>query len=353
MNDTRLTLISDPTQEFSGNTNVDFKVRLAEPLQLKVDNQWHVAMLALSTPNRPKTKGLMDQLRLASNAALCTVGFRTLNLSVPSSDPSHIRDLTLSVKIGDVFDDAPDCVTGVEFWKRVEATCRQRMASMMSLLTCTQNGSIIASYRDVQTQLKVDVSREEVVVEACYGSLSPSVFGLNIIVAKHFGLVKEKAGGGWEVGPNAHYDSFDYFGYNSRPALKTYWPLETDMQGDDECIAQRQMQIYFSRYKKWTFSHLNRSFGEVANIETSRAALVYCDLVQSTLVGNQKHPLLREITIPDSGGERQSVEPLHHQWLPVRNNVVEVVHVQVADPNGNLLKLPSGKTMVTVALKRA
>ena len=139
-------------------------------------------------------------------------------------------------------------------------------------------------------------------MDACYGSISPAVFGLNIIVAKHFGLVKEKDGGGWELGPNAHYDSYDYFGYNSRPALKTYWPLETDMQGDDECIVQRQMQIYFSRYKKWTFGHLNRSFGEVANIESSRAALVYCDLVQSTLVGNQKHPLLREITIPDSGG---------------------------------------------------
>ena len=353
MNEMRLTLISDRTQEFAGNTNVDFKVRLAEPLQLKVDNQWHVAMLALSTANRPKTKGLMDQLRLASNAALCTIGLRTLNQSVPSSDPNHILDMTLAVKIGDAFDDAPDCVTGVEFWKRIEATCQQRASAIMALMTRNNNGSIYASYRDEQTQLKVDVSREEVVVEACYGSISPAVFGLNILVAKHFGRVKEKAGGGWEVGPNAHYDSFDYFGYNSRPALKTYWPLETDMQGDDGCIAQRQMQIYFSRYKKWTFSHLNRSFGEVANIETSRAALVYCDLVQSTLVGNQKHPLLREITIPDSGGARQSVEPLHHQWLPVRNNVVEVVHVQVADPNGNLLKLPNGKTMVTVALKRA
>ena len=251
-----------------------------------------------------------------------------------------------------MFDDAPDCLTGVEFWKRVEAAYRQ-LASMMSLLTRTQNGSIFASYRDEQTYLTLDVAREEVSLEACYGSISPSVFGLNVIVAKHFGLVKEKDGGGWELGPNAHYDSYGYFGYNSRPAFKTYWPLESDMQGDDTCIVQRQMQIYFSRYKKWTFGHLNRLFGDVANIETSRAALVYCDLVQSTLVGNQKHPLLREITIPDSGGARQSVEPLHYQWLPVRNNVVEVVHVQVADPDGNLLKLPNGKTMVTVALKHA
>ena len=280
MSDTRLTLISDPTQEFAGNTNVDFKVRLAEPLQLKVDEQWRVAMLALSTPNRPKTKGLMDKLRLSSNSALCTIGLRTLNQSVPTSDPAHILDLTLTVKIGEVFDDAPDCLTGVEFWKRMEATCTQRAALAMTLMTRQNNGAIYASYRDEQTQLHVDVTREEAILDASYGSISPSVFGLNIEVAKHFGLVKEKVGGGVELGPNAHYDNYDYFGYNSRPALKTYWPLETDMRGNDDCIVQRTpKEIYFSRYKKWTFSHLNRSFGELANIETSRAALVYCDLV--------------------------------------------------------------------------
>ena len=91
----------------------------------------------------------------------------------------------------------------------------------MSLMTRNNNGSIYASYRDEQTYLTLDVAREEVVLEACYGSLSPAVFGLNIAVAKHFGLVKEKDGGGWELGPNAHYDSYEYFGYNSRPAYKT------------------------------------------------------------------------------------------------------------------------------------
>ena len=310
-------------------------------------------MLALSTPNRPKTKGLMAQLRLGSDAALCTVGMRTLNHNIPKSDPSHILDLTLSIKIGEVFDDAPDPLTGVEFWKRVASACQKRMAVTTSLMTRGKNGVVFTNYKDESTNLTVDAGRDEVVIAAGYDVYTKSVFGLNVLVAKHFGLVKEKDGGGWELGPNAHYENFEYFGYNSRSAFKTYWPLEVDMRSDDECIAQRQMQIYFSRYKKWTFGHLNRSFGEVAHIESSRAALVYCDLVQSTLVGNQKHPLLREITIPDSGGARQSVEPLHYQWLPVRNNVVEVVHLQVSDPNGNLLKLPDGKTMVTVALKHS
>ena len=67
--------------------------------------------------------------------------------------------------------------------------------------------------------------------------------------------------------------------------------------------------------------------------------MVYCDVVESSLVGNQKHALLRELMLKDSGGQRQFVEPLHYQWLGVRNNAIEVVHVQVADADGKLLTL--------------
>ena len=52
MNETRLTLISDATQEFPNNTNVDFKICLAEPIHLKGEERWHAAMISLSTPNR-------------------------------------------------------------------------------------------------------------------------------------------------------------------------------------------------------------------------------------------------------------------------------------------------------------
>ena len=44
MSDIRLTLISDAMQEFPNNTNVDFKIRLAEHIHLKGEEWWHAAM---------------------------------------------------------------------------------------------------------------------------------------------------------------------------------------------------------------------------------------------------------------------------------------------------------------------
>ena len=49
----RMTLISDTTQEFPDNTNVDFKVRLAEPIHLKGEERWQAALVSMSTQNRP------------------------------------------------------------------------------------------------------------------------------------------------------------------------------------------------------------------------------------------------------------------------------------------------------------
>ena len=144
------------------------------------------------------------------------------------------------------------------------------------------------------------------------------------------------------------------------------WPLESDMRTNLLSIAVKahpdtgEKLVYFSRYVDWWFAAVNRPDASppAATVddktrERTRLAMVYCDVVESTLVGNQKHALLRELTLHDSGGSRRSVEPIHYQWLPVRNNVIEVVHVQLADTDGNFLTLPKGKTMVTVLLKRA
>ena len=91
-------------------------------------------------------------------------------------------------------------------------------------------------------------------------------------------------------------------------------------------IGLHQNFIYFSPYMHWSFYKLNTTFREVTKVQDARSVLVYSDLVQSTLVGNQKHS------------------------LTMRNNIVEVVHVQLADLNGALLKLPPGKTLQTMAL---
>ena len=353
MSDIRITLISDTTQEFPDNTNVDFKIRLAEPIHLKGEERWQAAMISLSTPNRPST--LMGQLGLNRNDTLFVFGMRILRPGLTNSDPTKITDLTdVRVSVGDVFGNSLDSVTGTEFWSRIVYYCKH-FQSQELLQASRSRSHWMTYYDDEAVTMTLDPLHHHVQITATNSDHSPAQFALNLTVAKYFGIVEQSRGGGYNLGPNAHYETMRGFD-NGRPTHLVKYPLETDMRSDVNAMATRHISTgetlaFFSRFMTWTFGNLDRTFGEASNMNKTQLALVYCDLVQSTLVGNQKHALLRELTLKDSGGSRQSVEPLHYQWLPVRNNVIEVVHVQLADADGNFLKLPTGKTMVTVALR--
>lgn len=102
-----------------------------------------------------------------------------------------------------------------------------------------------------------------------------------------------------------------------------------------------------------TIHLLYRQFKDAMAVD-SRSVLVYSSLVQPTIMGNQKHQLLREIFIPHKDHDnRQLVEPRHYQWLPVENRQTEVVEVILEDLNGGFIKLPRGKTLVTVAVRHS
>ena len=54
----RLTLISDPTDEFPKNTNNSFKVRLPERLSLHGD-QWFASLMSLTVPDQGQRNGVI------------------------------------------------------------------------------------------------------------------------------------------------------------------------------------------------------------------------------------------------------------------------------------------------------
>ena len=63
-------------------------------------------------------------------------------------------------------------------------------------------------------------------------------------------------------------------------------------------------------------------------------------------------PLLRQVSVQDSNASRIQMEPLHYQWTPMRNKDPVIVEVELGYVNGDLLKLPHGKTLVAVGLKK-
>ena len=207
-------------------------------------------------------------------------------------DPSKIHDVTLRVTFRDVFGDSLDSVTGTEFWTRIANQVMYHQSMTLAQMSRTLDAHFM-SYEDEMTMMSVDPKRESVTLEGTHSRYSPAMFGLNRLVATYFGLVEPNDGGGWALGPNSHYEGVRRFD-GGRPYRMSYWPRETDMEADDSAITERQNLIYFSRFATWTFGNINRTFGEAAKIQKARSVLVYCDLVQSTLVGNQKHALLRE-----------------------------------------------------------
>ena len=54
----RITLISDPTNEFPKNANNSFKVQLPERLTLPGD-RWHASLLSMSVPDHGQSNGVI------------------------------------------------------------------------------------------------------------------------------------------------------------------------------------------------------------------------------------------------------------------------------------------------------
>ena len=71
-----------------------------------------------------------------------------------------------------------------------------------------------------------------------------------------------------------------------------------------------------------------------------KSVMIYCDAVESTIVGSQRHSLLRKVELERKGDSRATIEPLHREWIRVRNQHVESIEVSLATPDGNLLVLP-------------
>lgn len=79
-----------------------------------------------------------------------------------------------------------------------------------------------------------------------------------------------------------------------------------------------QKYLYLTRYVDWHFQNLNALLNtQVGSVK--QTAMLYCDVVESTIVGAQKHSTLRKVELERQGQGRTTVEPLHREWIRVRS----------------------------------
>ena len=366
----RFTFISDPTQEFPNNTNQKFKVRLPLPLQL--DGQWEASLWSLSVPDRELENKIVFQ---DTSQVILDFKFTIYRLGGWSSSDQKYTSLTtkavnetLSVK--DVMNESTPAQTGVEFWQN----CIRMMDEtvMRETLEVKTDYSVpVAVPRAWKPFFKWNgndltleaVSKDNVVTS---GGTPYSWFAMSTKLAEAFGFIQySKLFKRYILADNASalYPLYDEKGTSISLGILTSVPglkgparaatLTPDVDTTDPKLSTAKFEnnkIFFSRAVQWTFRRLNESFDKLHNGKD--VVMVYTDLVQSTMVGNGRFPLLRKLSVDRKGSGRVTVEPYHREWVPLQTNWIEVVEFQLSTPGGALTHLLPGKTLITVGLQQ-
>ena len=376
----RLTLISDPTDEFPKNTNNSFKVRLPERLNLPGEG-WHTSLMSLTVPDKGQSNTVIAT-DPRTKVVKISVTFLTRKWVQGEYKRVEFKTKNYGVELEDIMSAKQSITTGSEFWKRVMQEVHNKV---MRALINRQNAALIADrgqYPIVSVKknwmplmtwkgdaLVLHAVPKEDLMNANKSKVT-SAFTMDLEIAKRFGFVEQPVGVdvGYVIGPNLQFTCPTVTYTNQTKPDSTIpsaraefnWNGEhytgvqpSDLTDDnmDQLFEVNGKRLNLSRMVEWQFNNLDASFEKIVGT-SKRTVMVYSDVVESTVVGSGKYPLLREMQLLRTGEGESTAEPLHHQWIKVRGNQLDIVEVEIADTSGPLTILPPGKTIVTIGLKQ-
>ena len=390
MMEQRLTLISDPTDEFPNNTNTRFKMRIPNGLRLE-GNGWQVALLSLTLPNS-------DALALPFVSGINDTVIRTRWTTSYFKDYQSGKYNDLDREEGTSTINATHvrgALSGVMYWNRVvQAHERQVVEHTYNLrkTKITELDPYPRLYLKKTTCPSFRWEGEDLIVERRGADVTNgsnnvnevySAFDMAYEVALQWGFILVQTSGKPIPGPNLQVKLFDELitplypvrehGVN-RQGLTSFngaalladrnkdrprgedkpkrgssgydvmWYYTRTYKGKTERMAR------FSGMFEWRLTNLNATYDTIHK-HVGKTVMVHSNLQQSNVVGPRKVPLLRQLEIPYAGETGHTyTEPTTLEWLPVSTHETDIVDVHLADLAGNLLLLPKGKSLVTVML---
>ena len=381
----RLTLISDPTDEFPKNANNSFKVRLPERLSLPGEG-WHASLMSLTVPDQRQSNAV-----IAADPHTKVVKFKYPHVVRKYQLGSHRRvenpNSGGEIELEDVMNANQIVATGSQFWKRVMQEVHNKIMhnvmneQMQRLVREPDERPIVSAKQNAMPRLswkedalvihaipQMDLIKED-------KSAISDLF-INLDIALKFGLVLEKTSQNrtwYPLGPNMQYTlPTKTYDSTTQPAGNQFrraynWEgaqymgvNPTLLFGNTGSIVNDPLQVVthggvkflqLSLIVEWQLNNLDASFEKVVGTR-KRTVMVYSDLVESTVVGSGKYPLLREVQLLRTGDGESTAEPLHHQWIKLRGQQLDILEVEIASTSGPLAILPPGKTLVTIGLKQ-
>ena len=323
-------LSSSNESEFPDNGPNYFKNRLPYPLRLP-ERGWQVGLSSIFLPDAT--------LNLTKLSALTAPLLRARWLNV-----GHPEQETTNLTFADIKND-DNIVNGVTFMKALVMKYQQvvnyKRKDHGKMYTPTGK-RLEFVFRWEGEELILDNSQLD--LTKMTSNDEPFFIFFNQTLAEEMGWIIKKPGQpyGYAIGPNMNYDfqgdilpPKDLGSFSNNPF---YFSI---MFGT----------VLLSVYCNWRFTNLNLAFHNVVG-NTARSLLVYSDVGGSSVVGNQVTDLLREVKFERTGKGINYFEPLHIQYLPVRNDTIDIIETQVSETDGDLTRFSEGDTIVTLHFKR-
>ena len=380
----RLTLISDPTDEFPNNANNSFKVRLPERLNLPGEG-WHASLMSLTVPDQGQSNAI-----IAGDPHTKVVRYTYPQMTrkwTDTGDPDtsgytsvNSPKVTGVIELEAIMNPSQIVSTGSQFWKRVMQTMHNHIMftamkdQWQALIRDRDRKPIVFVKKHGMPQLSW--KGESLVIEAIakeellnMAQVNMVEFYINVDIAFKFGLLRLKTGktgssqSDYELGPNLQYSlptkTYDETTGPVGSRYRTYYNWEGEVYEGVNFTSRAFFIVTEDNVKwvrlhqafEWRLNNLDASFEKIVGTRR-RTVMVYSDLVESTVVGSGKFPLLREVQLLRTGDGESTAEPLHHQWIKLRGNQLDILEVEIASTSGPLAILPPGKTLVTIGLKK-
>ena len=380
----RLTLISDPTDEFPKNTNNSFKVRLPEPLSLPGEG-WYASLMSLTVPDEGQSNAIV-----AADPHTKVVRFtypQMIRKWTDTGDPStsgYLRietpTVTQMLELEEVMNASQIVATGRQFWNRVKQEVQNKimteaMRKQWELQVANRDDKPIVFVKKhaipqlswKEESLVIEAIRKKDLLNMAQSTMVE--FYINLDIALKFGLLRRKTGktgnntSDFVLGPNLQYslptNTYDETTQPVGSRFRTYYNWEGEnYEGVNNTsraftimTADNVKWVRLYPALQWQMNNLDASFEKMVGTR-KRTVMVYSDLVESTVVGSGKFPLLREVQLLRTGDGESTAEPLHHQWIKLRGQQLDFLEVEIASTAGPLAILPPGKTIVTIGLKQ-
>ena len=239
-------------------------------------------------------------------------------------------------------------VDGVSFMKAAITHVEQKRRE-----SAVQGGTFLND-QGKHTYVKFKWEGDELVVDnthVCHcGSLHTPSLAVHTKLALKMGWLR-KISSGLILGPNLQQE---FMGDQiSNMKKNSDWNDLDDKDGNPVFWTTSRVEDHMelSMSCGWRFTNLNVAFRSVVG-EPTRSLHVYSDVAGSSMVGNPVTDLLREVKYKREGRGTLYFEPLHIQYLSLRNEVVEIIETQAAETNGDLVKFGEGNTIVTLHFKK-